>query len=96
MHFTNGTARVEVEVVPQADGTASVVATPDDRPASSASPSTSLPATGSPVVTIAPIPGSKPSLPGSIRGDDDDDDHHGDHDDDDDDDDDDHDDEDDD
>ena len=80
MHFTNGTARVEVEIVPQADGTARVVAIPDDRPATPGTPtSTTLP--GSPAVTIAPLPGTKPSLPGSIRGDDDDDDHHGDGDD---------------
>lgn len=73
MHFTNGTARVEVEIVPQADGTARVVAIPDDRPATPGTPSsTTLP--GSPAVTIAPLPGTKPSLPGSIRGDDDDDD----------------------
>ena len=86
IHFTNGTARIEVEVIPQADGTARIVATPDDRSISPGAPSTSLPATGSPVVTIAPIPGAKPSIPGSVRGDDDDDhDHHGDHHDDDDD-----------
>jgi|GEM_PF-3146483 len=79
MHFTNGTSRVEVEIVPQADGTASVVATPDDRSGTSATPSVSLPPAGSPVVTIAPIPGTKPSIPGSLRDDDDDDDHRGEH-----------------
>ena len=85
MHFTNGSSRVEVEIVPQADGTAQIVAAPDDRPmpgapTASTPTATSTPRSGSPVVTIAPLPGTKPSLPGSIRGDDDDDDDDDDHD----------------
>lgn len=75
MHFTNGSSRVEVEVVPQADGTAQIVAAPDGR-LTPAAPAVSTPQSGSPVVTIAPLPGTKPSLPSSIRGDDDDDDDH--------------------
>ncbi|MCE2855153.1 MAG: hypothetical protein LW606_05570 [Ilumatobacteraceae bacterium] len=58
MHFTNGSSRVEVEIVPQADGTAQVVAAPDDR-LTPAAPAVSTPQSGSPVVTIAPLPTSR-------------------------------------